>query len=470
MLSLSIFTGCFHSGANPGEDSSHFQGETFTGTLKVQTGLYADLPGTHFLEMDDKKLPLSSLIVNLSDSKYLNKQVEVKGLVKESSNKEEFLEVETIKIVGDDVAEGSWEVYKSANLGFKIAYKNNWTLDETAKDQVVFVSPEGVSGDKVTVARKAAAKDADLPTTAIKFYGSKAQQATTSKIGKDNMEALKLTADKDKDITYVLKRYEWAYIITFDGVSESTIVENKNVFHEMLLDFQFQGLTESASTTESTTNNTDLSTAQNAVLGAVKSSASSWSSDLPADFQFLQAEFVGDNYVFINLRGSIEDKRYLLKYTYANNQFSGVEVVAKYKPGVTTDWELEEGSNPVAGQEKVVVNYKFTGELNVSTLKAGYRYFESSKYGFKMQYPAAWYYSSSAKESGYHFGFSDKPVAADNELVGLDITSSTDNPENPEINNVGDAIEVKIKGYVLKFSSQDNSQIMKEIATSVQNL
>lgn len=472
-VSLTFLTGCFGSSTDIQGDIDHKVGDTYSGVLKIQTGLYADLPGTHFLEIDGgKKLPLSSLAINLSDSKYLNKQVEVTGLKKESSNSEEFLEVESIKLLGSDVTEGSWEVYKSDTLGFKIAYKNNWTIDESAKDQIVFTSPD-TSSEKVVVAKKAADKDADLKTTAIKFYGSKAEQATSSKVGKDGMDALKMSADKDHDVIYVFKRYEWAYLVTFDGSTDNTDLDNKNTFNQMMLDFQFLPITgenlDTTSVDAATSTITDLSEANKAVLGTLQKSPSNFSSDLPSDFAFLRAEFVGDNYVFVEFKTGEAKQRYLFNYSYSNKEISNVTTTAKYKQGSTTDWELTDGNNPVLGKEKTVVNFKSSGEISVSKLKAGFRYFESDKYKFKMQYPAGWYYAGSSDKDGYHFGFSNKPVEADNELVSVNIAASSDKITKPEVSLSDGGAVVKIDGFLIKFAGSDLENL-KIMAQSVEML
>ncbi len=464
-VSLGLLTGCFGSDQEI-KDIEHSNSTSFTGSLRVQTGVYADLPGTHFLETDSEKLPLSSLAINLSDSKYLNKEVEVTGMMKESTNREEFFEVESIKLLGDGNSEGSWEVYKNDTLGFKIAYQNNWTLDESAKDQVTFKSADS-SGDKVVIARKAADKEADLKTTAIKFFGGKAEQATSSKVGKDSMDALKLSADNNHDIIYVFKRYEWAYLVTFDGSVDSDNVDAKNAFNQMMLDFQFLPIDGSASTETSSTSSAGLTDAQNAALKAL-AKASTWSSDLPENYKLLKAEFVGDSYVFVEYGGG-DAARTLFSYSYSGGSISNVSTVAKYRSGTTSDWDLYEGSNPVLGKEKTVVNYKSSGELNISQLKAGYRYFQSDKYKFKMQYPSSWYYAGSSSSDGYHFGFSKDPVTSDNQLVGLDISNSNESPTSAVVSSSGNGYEVKIKGYTLKFTGDDSGTI-KQMAESVEML
>ncbi len=467
-----MLTGCF-GGNQEIEDIEHANSTSFTGSLRVQTGVYADLPGTHFLETDSEKLPLSSLAINLSDSKYLNKEVEVRGVMKESTNREEFFEVESIKLLGDDSGEGSWEVYKSDNLGFKIAYLNNWTIDESVKDQISFKSADS-SGDKVVIARKSADKEADLKTTAIKFFGGKAEQATSSKVGKDSMDALKLSADNDHDIIYVFKRYEWAYIVTFDGAVDSDNVESKNSFNQMMLDFQFlpiDGSTETeeeSSETSTTTSTAGLTEAQNAALKALAKNET-WGNQLAEKYILLQAEFVGDNYVFVTYAGG-DATRDLFSYKYSGGKVSDVTVVGKYKAGSTSDWELYEGSNPVLGKEKTLVSFTYDGKPDkVTQLKAGFRYFQSDRHKFKMQYPSSWYYAGSSSADGYHFGFSKDPVTADNQLVGLDISNSTESPTAATVSASGSGYEVKIKGYTLKFSGED-SGIIKQMAESVEML
>lgn len=85
--------------------------------------------------------------------------------------------------------------------------------------------------------------------------------------------------------------------------------------------------------------------------------------------------------------------------------------------------------------------------------------FESLPYHFGTSYPADWYYSgSSSSEEGVlrHYGFSDEPIDENNELISLDvISSSIPSGKKLPLENL-DAVEVEAGGIYTIFVTLDS--------------
>ncbi len=129
-------------------------------------------------------------------------------------------------------------------------------------------------------------------------------------------------------------------------------------------------------------------------------------------------EFVEPNYVYVEYSDDAGKKKVLLTYTMEGGNVTDHELIGYFVQGTDKDWDTKSGSNPVSAQPRTVVDVTSSGDVDESfEVEKGYRYFESSSYHFRAQYPSSWYYQGS---SG-HYSFSSEPVSAENTLVSLDI-------------------------------------------------
>lgn len=435
LVSSLVFSGCFSS--SPTEDQISTDDVPMVkaeGVLRVQTGVYAKLPGTHYLERDGQaNLPVSSLIINLSSTDYLNKEVAVEGLQKEDSAGDSFLEIQSLEVTGDADDKTGWDVYKDVELGFRIAYRKDWEM-QLEGGVLTFMAPLIVDSDGeeyqdlVVVQSMPVDKDLTLEEAVESISSAHASKATISKVGVDQLDALKVNLEDSDDLIYYVKRLGELYKLTFDGNSHPDSLKNKNTFHEMLLDFQFIAKSDSSDADVS-----GQSDDQDAAIHDDLAYLASYIKSNPAAFDgslkgtsLLRAEFAGSNYVYIDFVKDEENQRILYKYNFDDEEVKDVEVQAKYEPGKVADWDLVEGSSPVSGEEKVVFKFADSAKLQPSVVKAGFQSFESTRFGFRLQYPASWYYMGRSSDIAiYSYAFGDQPVDSFEIMAQVEVYEDT---------------------------------------------
>lgn len=232
-----------------------------SGVLSLQSSNDPN-PGTHLLSGDDLKVyGVSSILVKLSDPKYLGNKVELIGSLDSSTN---LFSVSGISVVEElkDQEEPSNEVqfveYKNTDFGFQTKYYDNFTLLEE-ENKIVFTSPnyeidKGEVFDKIEFAQFQFSYDPSVFDSEQNDSPLKNYLATnfpeisnfdkfSSKIGPDLLESVRMENEFGGDDVF-LYRNGLIYKISFipnDALSINS--DNKRIFEEMLTSFSFIGFT-----------------------------------------------------------------------------------------------------------------------------------------------------------------------------------------------------------------------------------
>lgn len=135
-------------------------------------------------------------------------------------------------------------------------------------------------------------------------------------------------------------------------------------------------------------------------------------------------EFVEPNYVYVYYQNSDggEDRRELLTYEINSSDKVVTQQIGHFKPGLTRDWDLLSGADPVASKSKNVITVDNDTVATVTTIQEGFRYLESKPLGFRIQYPSNWYYA----RLGSGYVFSNEPVSDTNVLLSLKLSLHED--------------------------------------------
>lgn len=161
-----------------------------------------------------------------------------------------------------------------------------------------------------------------------------------------------------------------------------------------------------------------------------------------------QFEFVQPNLVYLQYSATNNEKRKLLFLYDIKNNLVTVQPTAYYIKGEDKDWQKISGSDPAVGKSKEIIDVSAQGEaVKKAEISAGNRYFESSKFKFKMQIPMNWYYQG----QGGHYSFSAQPVTAENQIFSLDIL------QTPLSNFESQGQTIEINGKKAIIVTSDNS-------------
>ena len=461
-----------------GEENStledHMKQVIETGKLK-SLGVNIKGEGTHILEKKDgTTIRLKSINVNLDSTKYINKNVEVRGELTSASDGKDLLFVTSIDLAEQSKEDkdnpGEEQELKSTDLGIKFLYIDNWKLEEestsitlTSSNKDTIVISRLSNPDKKTIEGFLG-----LPTDTNELI---IQGYTELQIGPNEMTGLKKENSDSTSIISYLQRDNFVYKLSFSNKDEDNLTDNKNLYFSLLNSFTFIPFDGKEDEMEDTTigNDEENDTANNlideeevnekpidepeevadepvepevvdpepeevsqadynAVTGYINSNINSIApkeSSSGSSWNVTKYEFAGDNYVYVEYNDKDEYRKALFSYT--TNGGVSTEVVGYFEPGETASWDRVSGENPAAYSEKTVVTVSDSGSVEETIVKEGYRYFESLPYHFKAQYPANWYYSgqSGGEDSAlHHYGFSNEPIEDSNELVSLDIVSS----------------------------------------------
>jgi hypothetical protein len=525
LLSFTIgATGCWPFG---GEQDNTLTDEQVqqkrVGTLKSLGGMSVG-EGTHLLEVSSgHTIRLKSNNIDLTQEKYLNKNVEVRGVLSKAEDGKDIMDVRSIDLVEDESQNGTQQEFRNADLGFSLTYLDSWKV-ETTGDEVTFTAP--VISDSTTEVDLTEASDVIVikrlpnpekePVETFLELPSDADELTDlgytqSLIGVDKLEGLKKESSDNLKVNVWLTRNEYLYVFSFTGSDNANSLNNRNTFYSMLSTFQFIGMTEEEEEEEEEDND-DISTEEVENETAIppieepepvaKSEPVSSSSTYGVIAQYINEtintiapeesesgtwkatnfEFVDPNYVYVEYSDGSEYRRVLL--TYNQNGGLNTDVVGYFKPGETTSWQRVEGENPVESAEKIIVNLTDEGAQEAATVKEGYRYFESTPYDFNAQYPSNWYFSgtSGGGDVAHHYGFSNEPVENGNEKVSIDIVSGS-LPSGSSV-SVGSHTGIKVfdgsemaiyikrdDGLLYKiYGGSENEQYIIDMAASIQDL
>lgn len=257
-----------------------------TGTLVEQTSgdQYA---GSHLLIGDGGNVvtPLRSLSINLSSEKYLDNNVQVIGKTNTEDDVFEVEGISVLEIVTKDNAKREFIEYKNTDLGFKLRYYSDWKLAEVGNivtftapsestnadiDKIVLTQspfdyeppvaseppeiPEEIALDESDASPEALPETVSKPLTedvnrdALKAYAAENLPEEQNidilfrKVGIDKVNALKVDG-AGNNVDYFLYRNGFVYKVSFVAATVAPVEENKNIFNEMLAEFQFTGFT-----------------------------------------------------------------------------------------------------------------------------------------------------------------------------------------------------------------------------------
>jgi len=476
------------------------------GILKSLGGMSVG-EGTHLLEVSGgHTIRLRSDNVDLNQEKYLNKKIEVRGVIEQTPDAETIMNVKSIDLVEDEAEQGNEQEYRNADLGFSMTYLDSWEVEEK-DDEVIFAASDDKieNPDYIVIKRvpnpekESVEKYLELPSEADELLEL---GYTQSLIGTDRLEGLKKESENKLEINVWLARGEYIYVYSFIGTDNEDTLNNRNTFFSMLSTFRFIGfseeeeeeedenlpplrepetaeeVTEEPVIEEGTEPVTEETTAEETTAEETTATSSSSygviaqyinetidsiapEASESGTWDAINFEFVDPNYVYVEYTDGSVNRRLLLTYDQSNGL--STDVVGYFKPGETTSWERVDGENPVESEEKTVLSLTDSGAEETATVKEGYRYFESSPYEFNAQYPSSWYFSgtSGGADTVHHYGFSNEPVENGNELVSIDIVS--ENLPSGTTVSVGSHSGVKVyeEGNVAIYIERDDGLLYK---------
>ncbi len=211
--------------------------------LSQRTG--DDYLGTHLLNVNNGDVvPLRSVTINLSDSNYLENEVEVLGFTDENDDVFQVTGVRVLEILTKVEEEVEFVKYKNTEFGFEWKYYNDWEV-EPASNSISFISP---NNDRVMVSQQeftyiptvSDEGESDTPLSAF-FSDANMSELDMRKIGVDRMDAVRVESEAGV-LDYYVYRSGFVYVFGFVPAADNT-QEAENVFHEMLLEFKFTGFT-----------------------------------------------------------------------------------------------------------------------------------------------------------------------------------------------------------------------------------
>ncbi len=370
--------------------------ERRVGELKSLGSVVMSNQGTHLLQMDNGDIiVLRSLQVNLDDPTYVNKIVEVRGVLQYTSDNKQLMDVMNIDVLDEtphEIAKApQWREYINPSAGFQLKYRDDLKLkeetDENSNTLVIFtreVAPvqkseieETSQTSEVQVPGSAMKKDIILHSftvtkdsqsniskessdshllelmTQSKIEDLQKEGIARSKIGIDSLDAFKQVRG-DQTIYHLLNNDNWYRIVIETGNADDMSLEDQNLFYEMLATFKLITIDSAPS------NANPVETSKSMGAAAVEETNTSSS----------ESEEVRD---------------------------------------------MTEEDLPITPTAAVVAPVKDFVAL------------QSESYGFEMQYPKNWYYAGTpAEEQGVlrHYDFDSQKLEEGKGLVTLDVMNS----------------------------------------------
>lgn len=225
------------------------------GILNEQTSIDKE-SGTHFLvDESGKKTAVRSLTINLSGDEYLSNRVKALGMINTTDDVFEITGISVEEILSKNTKQNKTVEYKDTDAGFRMTYFDNWEVETTAENTVVFTAPLAVdakSAAVVTVSQEQFVYDPEANaegnvTPPLEAYfatlnnGKTLDKSQILKIGADKMDALKKT--ENGKTSYTLYRSGLIYHLTFTSASPVE-ADDESTFNKMIADFQFISMDE----------------------------------------------------------------------------------------------------------------------------------------------------------------------------------------------------------------------------------
>ena len=238
------------------------------GILNEQTSIDKE-SGTHFLvDESGKKTAVRSLTINLSGDEYLSNRVKALGMTNTTDDVFEITGISVEEILSKNTKQNKPVEYKDTDAGFRMTYFDDWEVETTAENTVVFTAPLATDSTRAAVVKVAQSNflfenelnpDGTLMNPLEIYYGNEngkiLDKSQLLKIGVDKMDTFKKV--ENGTITYALYRSGLIYHLSFVPASPVNVADEKT-FNEMIADFQFVAMDDTVSETEDSASDEEL--------------------------------------------------------------------------------------------------------------------------------------------------------------------------------------------------------------------
>ena len=471
---VGTLTGCFGGSSDVSDQSLE---KTLQGELQKLPSSISELDVTHVLITESReRVYLRSIMFDLD--LYDKKKVRLSGVPSEedlSDKPVNILTVEKIDLLDSSEVEDLVS-YESEELGIKFNYDRSRYNLETSSTRIILSDVE--TSDVISVKIYKASPEQD----ALKFISNNYSSSKSEKLSVSNAYSF----FNKNDSSIIVDNGTYFYELMLVGFDLVDIDEKETLMLNFLDSLTFISVknaklesnlveVDSIDTVDSNTNeklSNSPTPASSKFTSVIENFESKVANYLPSFKSAISYSFTSDNKFYVVYLDSDSNKsRVLLDYT--NDKFV---VLAEFKPGDNTDWELVTGNNSAANKPLtlVMVN-KSSGNREISLVE-GYRYFESIPLGFGLQYPQSWYYSR-VNDS---YIFSNKPISVGDVLIKAEVIKSEFTNVSGE--KVSDVIKKSISGgsisyfvdlgksYIKISGSADYIQQIETMAKSVEVL
>jgi len=440
LITVSALTGCQSQKDNEKDMIDNAPLARRIGVIKSLGGVATPNNATHLLQLDNgDNIFLKSVAIDLSNKKYLDNKVEVRGSIIYNKGEKPLMEVENIDVINDSfntaVAEKvlEWKIFDNANAGYSIKYRNDFIMKK-GEDVVEFfkddesdskdISDDIKSGD-VSVGtasltdstidsdghnylidiRYDVKKEGDTLNSFLKLSDKEdsasllAKNLKGSKIGTQSLTAYKKQVNDN--VFFYTEGKDNFYTISFKVNGGEDVLKYQNLFYEMIASF-------------------DLA---NPIIGdedvefddtlVVEDDGSVSVEDLEKGAAGAGVLDEGQDEGDMNDSGDVE----LDNEGAANN-----EDVNKNSDDDST---LNKDDSVVDDNESNVEESEGSDETDsIAELPKNFAEYKSDTFNFSIGYPANWYFEGATPtETGSirHYDFSSKPLDKSNPLIGIDI-------------------------------------------------
>ncbi len=448
--------GCQNSkSVNPEEVQKSTMGqERRIGVLQSLGGAYTSSQATHLLRMEDgKNLYLKSDTVDFNNEKYNNKEVEVMGEIMRTTDKVQLMTVTSIDVI--DVEQNTedslpqWLDYNSDNLSLGFKYRDDYLVQESPNQITITKKPDtentGLDGESDSQLPKTVntADNGDQTQIQIEklseglsgMTGSMGVASldsadvlaggfTRSKISQKAIEAYKKSLSGG-GVEYFLMAGETSYKIGFSAsFSEKNLVEQQNMFYDILASLDF---------TNTTSQSSDSEDSRSTESGGASGSTSNSTDE--------QTSLTGEN----------------------------IDVPVSEETSTETETEIPEESDT------------FSSGGSGGTI-SGFETFSSESQKFSIQYPKSYYFGSvgaSSADAIRSYQFGSEPLEETSGEITLDIVKGTlPSGKNTEYNGVNmvmvndgasTSVYTEYNGKIFRLTADKSKQgLLQQMAATLQ--
>lgn len=398
-----------------------------------------------FLLMTDngEKILINSVSINLK--RYKGRRIEAEGRL---DTARQILDVESVTSLGQETL--TKKIYQDGELGVRLTIPSLWvaTKEQNALGVTKLtitpyeVTPEElISVDRITIERSennqrlSSRQWLNLdeffrPQTPVTSEAPLFQQST---IGATQLAAVKKSTALGDKIEFYVQRDTYIYIITHSTVGDADKDTYRNAFYDMVNTFDFIPFGQDVGTTTPTlssnvevvpplvvpqTTMTSLNKEPSAELqkvfiASVQKNIATLAYEAPDEgksWSVTSVDFVYDDVttperfsaLYVTYSDGTQMRKMLLSVIDTEKPEAMVKV-AYFKPGVSTDWSVIEGTDTAKNKDRIAV---VVGSNKSVAVKKGMQLITSKSYKINFQIPAAWYW----QWSGDRYEMSNKPL------------------------------------------------------------